>query len=342
MADRRDYYDVLGVSRDASPDEIQRAYRKLARTYHPDMNKDPGAEERFKDVSEAYDVLSDPDSRRRYDAFGPDFRRVPPDVDPAAWAAGQASRATAGRRRSGGRATTGAGRRGAGGGRGSSTWTSDGEWAAGGRSEATFDFGSLFGDLLDEERPGARWGDTSGADQEAELVLTVDEAYHGGRRSISVSGPDGPRRLDVDVPPEVVEGQRVRLKGQGGRAWGRGAPGDLYLVVRIAPDPRFRLEGRDLHVQVPVTPWEAALGTSVRLDTPSGEVTVRVPAGSSCGRRLRLRHRGMPNRRASPGDLLAEVTIAVPRTLSDDERRLFEELANVSKFDPRRRTGARQ
>lgn len=330
MADRQDFYEILGVSRNAGPEEIQRAYRKLARRYHPDVNKDPGAEERFKDVSEAYDVLSDPESRKRYDAFGHDFRRVPPDLDPEEWA-----RAQAGARRS---ARAGAGRpTGSAGGGGPYIWTAEGGWAGdgGGPGSEFFDFDTIFGDLLGGGRRGGL-DNLAGADQEAELVLTVQEAYQGTHRSLTIQRPDGPQVIEVDVPPGVIDGQRIRLKGQGAKGRGQGRPGDLYLVVRIAPHSRFRLDGRDVHLQVPVSPWEAALGASVTVDTPGGDVRLRVPAGSSSGRRLRLRHRGLPNPRGTPGDLLAEVRILVPHSLSDEERRLFEELAKVSSFDARK------
>ncbi|MEV4244604.1 DnaJ C-terminal domain-containing protein [Streptosporangium canum] len=311
----RDFYESLGVSRDAGQDEIQSAYRKLARTYHPDVNKDPGAEDRFKEISEAYSVLSDPATRRRYDAFGPDFRQVPEDVDPDTWA-----RARAGRGARGGRAGAGAG--------------------AGPGGPAGFGEGVDFEDLLEGlfsgrggGRAGRGWGPIPGADQEAEIELTVEDAYRGGRRSITVGG----RRIDVNIPAGVTDGQRIRLAGQGGRGSDGAAAGDLYLIVRIAPHPRYRVEGRDIRVQLPVTPWEAALGASVAVDTPAGEAKVKVPAGSSSGRRLRLRGRGMPNPRGTPGDLFAEVRIMVPAALSDEERRLFEQLAAVSTFDPRRR-----
>ncbi|MFD8559203.1 DnaJ C-terminal domain-containing protein [Streptosporangium canum] len=310
-----DFYDSLGVSRDAGQDEIQSAYRKLARTYHPDVNKDPGAEDRFKEISEAYSVLSDPATRRRYDAFGPDFRQVPEDVDPDTWA-----RARAGRGARGGRPGAGAG--------------------AGPGGPAGFGEGVDFEDLLEGlfsgrggGRAGRGWGPIPGADQEAEIELTVEDAYRGGRRSITVGG----RRIDVNIPAGVTDGQRIRLAGQGGRGSDGAAAGDLYLIVRIAPHPRYRVEGRDIRVQLPVTPWEAALGASVAVDTPAGEAKVKVPAGSSSGRRLRLRGRGMPNPRGTPGDLFAEVRIMVPATLPDEERRLFEQLAAVSTFDPRRR-----
>ena len=310
MAAKRDFYDVLGVSRAATPEEIQRAYRKLARTYHPDVNKDPAAEERFKEVSEAYDVLSDPETRKRYDAFGADFRRVPDDVDP-----GQARR---------------------------------GPFRSGPATDFNVDFdfdgggGGGFEDLFEgffgrHGRGGGRGFDVAGADQEAELTLSIDDAYRGGHRTITLGGPNGARTFEVDIPPGVTEGQRIRLAGQGGRGMGAGAPGDLYLVVHLAPDPRYRVEGRDIIVTLALAPWEAALGASVAVETPGGEAKVRVKAGTSSGQRLRLRGRGLPSLRGKAGDVLAEVRIMVPRSLTAEERRLFEELAATSTFDPRRR-----
>jgi curved DNA-binding protein len=322
MADGQDFYQILGVPRNASQDEIQRAYRKLARQYHPDVNHDPGAEDRFKDVSEAYNVLSDPQTRRRYDAFGADFRQVPGDVDPETW------------RRSRARASAGAGARGAAG-AGS---------ARAGRGTGGFSFGG--GDIDIEDllggffggRPDRGWGPIRGADQEAELEVTVEEAYHGTRRSITLSGDGARATLDVNVPPGVTDGQRIRLAGQGGRGIDGAANGDLYLIVHIAPHPRYRLDGRDLFVDLLLAPWEAALGTSVAVDTPGGEAKVKVPSGTSTGRRLRLRGRGLPNPRGKPGDLFGEAKIMVPAHLSRAERRLFEQLAAESDFDPRRQS----
>jgi curved DNA-binding protein len=172
-----------------------------------------------------------------------------------------------------------------------------------------------------------------GADQEAELEVTLEEAYRGGHRTISLDG----RTIDVTIPAGVTDGQRIRLAGQGGRGGDGGEPGDLYLIVRIAPDPRYRVDGRDVTVRLPLAPWEAALGTTAPVETPGGEAKVKVPPGSSCGRRLRLRGRGLPNPRGTPGDLFAEVQIKVPPKPSAEERRLFEELAAKSSFDPRRR-----
>ncbi|MCX4978204.1 J domain-containing protein [Streptomyces sp. NBC_00620] len=308
----RDFYEVLGVPRTADRDEIQRAYRTLARRYHPDVNKDPQAEERFKEINEAFSVLSDPEQRARYDRFGEDFRKVPEDWE---------ERVAAG-------AGAGSGFR----------------WTAGGDPRARYSTAGFEGEGIDvEDLFGSLFGGAGrmrvpGADQEAELPLTVEEAYRGGRRTVTLAGPAGQRRYQVDVPPGTTDGQRIRLAGEGGRGSGDDAPaGDLYLRVRIRPHPEFRLDGRDVHVTLPVTPWEAALGATVPVPTPSGATAkVTVPAGSSSGRRLRLRGEGMPGPRGANGDLYAELRIMVPPRLSDRERELLEELAAVSSFDPRR------
>ncbi|MGW3724400.1 DnaJ C-terminal domain-containing protein [Streptomyces sp. NPDC000851] len=307
----RDFYEVLGVPRTADRDEIQRAYRSLARKYHPDINKDPSAEERFKEINEAFSVLSDPEQRARYDRFGEDFRKVPEDWE----------------ERVGAGAGAGGGFR----------WATGGgdprvRYGTTGFGEEGVDFEDLFGSFF-----GAGRMRVPGADQEAELPLTVEEAYRGGRRTVTLAGPSGQRRYEVDVPAGVTDGQRIRLAGQGGRGSGDAPAGDLYLRVRIQPHPVFRLEGRDVHVQLPITPWEAALGATVPVPTPSGATAkVTVPAGSSSGRRLRLRGEGMPGPRGTGGDLYAELRIMVPPRLGDRERALFEELAAVSSFDPRR------
>ena len=324
-----DYYEVLGVPRTASTDEIQESYRRLARRHHPDVNSDPSAEERFKEVNEAYQVLKDPKTRERYDRFGPDFRQIPEDVDERVAAAGAG---VGGGRRGGGRRP-----RGFADGEGRQVYVEDvedfGGFGGGFGGFGGIDIEDLLGGMFGA-RGGA--GPVAGADQEAELELTVEEAYQGGRRWITLPGPDGPRGYEVDIPPGVVDGQRIRLAGQGGRGGRSARAGDLYLIVGIAPHPRYRLVGRDIDVDVPVSPWEAALGATVPVDTPGGEVKVRVPPGSSSGRRLRLREQGMPNPRGRPGDLYAEVRIMVPPRLSRRERELFEELARVSNFDPRR------
>ena len=319
----RDFYEVLGVGKNADQSEIQRAYRRLARQHHPDVNKDPAAETRFKEISEAYDVLSDPDLRKRYDAFGDDFRRVPPDVDPEAW---RQARAYAG---------AGAGGAGAGG------PGSAGPFPGGGGVRFTdvgedIDLDDLLGGIFGGRRGRTSWGPSPGSDQEVEAEISLEEAYHGTQRNLTITGPDGQRTLDVNIPAGVVDGQRVRLRGQGGRGMDGGEPGDLYLIIRIAPHPRYRVSGRDLSATLPLSPWDAALGATVRVDTPGGTTTVNVPAGTSSGRRLRLKGHGLPNRRGEPGDFYAEAQIRVPSSLTPEERRLFEELRERSTFEPRR------
>lgn len=320
----RDYYEVIGVPRSADSDELQRAFRRLARENHPDINRDPAAEERFKEVNEAYHVLSDPEMRKRYDRFGENFRQVPDDWE---------QRVGTGGFRGGPSGFRGA-RAGYGGpGRGGRTVYTTDDFG---------DFGDVGGaggidleDLLGGMFGQGRAGPVAGADQEAELPLTVEEAYRGGRRQITLNGPDGPRQYTVTVPKGVSDGQRIRLAGEGGRGRGSGSPGDLYLIVRTLPHPRFRLAGRDITVDLPLTPWEAALGTTVAVTTPGGESKVIVPTGSSTGRRLRLRGEGMPNPKGAPGDLYAEIKIVVPPQLTPRERELFTALAEVSDFDPR-------
>jgi curved DNA-binding protein len=310
MAD--DFYEVLGVPRGASGEEIQRAYRTLARRAHPDVNKEPGAEDRFKRITEAYHVLSDPAKRRKYDRFGEQWRQVPDDFE---------SRQHA-------RAGAPAGRGGAA--------------ASGGFGPVDLEdlLGGMFRDAGD---PFGR-GSVPGADVEAELTIGLEDAYRGGTRTVTLPGRPGapPRRYDVNIPPGVTDGQRIRLAGQGAGGIGGGPAGDLYLVVRIARDPRYTVSGRDVTMRLPVAPWEAALGAQVPLRAPTGEVRVDVPPGSSSGRRLRLRGQGLPNPRGQAGDLYAEARIVVPDRLSDAERRLFAELATASTFDPRTTTSSRR
>jgi curved DNA-binding protein len=314
----RDYYEILGVSRDASPDEIRRAYRTLARRYHPDVNKEPGADERFKEIGEAYEVLSDEEKRKRYDRLGANWKAG----DDVSGAQGFDSRDFAGR--GGGRRSTGAG-------------------ASNGFGDIRVDFGSggdfsdffesMFGSRMRGGRGGGGAGgfdgfSTRGSDQEAVLELSLEEAAKGGRRKLSLG--DG-RDYDVNIPAGVRDGQRIRLAGEGSRGAGGGPPGDLFLRVRVKPDPRFRVEGKDLYTDVPVAPWEAALGAEVEVPTLDGTSRVKVPAGSSCGRKLRLRGQGLAG-----GDLYATVKIVVPKKPGKKERELFEQLAQVSNFDARK------
>ena len=294
----RDYYEVLGVPRGASDEEIRSAYRKLAREYHPDVNKDPGAEDRFKEVSEAYEVLRDPEKREKYERLG------------ANWKAGEDTSGASG---------FGAGFEGG-----------NGQGFGDGAGFSDF-FESFFG-----ARRGASGGfegfSMRGGDQEATIEVTLEEAARSGKQRISLA--DG-RDFEVQIPPGVRDGQKIRLAGQGGEGASGGPAGDLYLRVRIKRHPRFRREDDDLVVEIPVAPWEAALGATVPVPTLDGSAKVKVPAGSSSGRRLRLRGEGMPGPGGRKGDLYASVKIVVPKVLEKRERELFEELAAVSRFDPR-------
>lgn len=322
---RGNFYEILGVPRDADPDAIQSAYRRLARRYHPDINSDPRAEERFKEVSEAYDILSDPESRKRYDRFGRDFRRMPEGAEH--WAGAGAG--------AGARAGPGAGP-GTGGGGGP-----DARFEGFSGFEG-FGVDDLFGGFF---RRRDQAGPVPGADQEAEIEVGLAEAYHGGRRRITLpASGGGTREVEVTIPAGVTDGQRLRLAGQGGQGRGGGGRGDLYLVVRLAPDPRFRVEGRDVYIDLPLAPWEGVLGARVTLPNPAGgEATLTVPPGTSTGRRLRLRGRGLPRPGRAPyrgegaGDLYAHARIMVPPKPTERERELFAELAGTSSFNPRER-----
>jgi curved DNA-binding protein len=304
----QDYYETLGVPRDATSEEVRSAYRKLARRYHPDINKDTGAEERFKEVAEAYEVLSDPEKRERYDRLGANWRHGD-DVSGASGFNGF--------------------------GRGGSQGDVRFEFSDGGFSDF---FESLFGGA--GGRPGAGAGGAGGlrirgTDQEATIELSLEEAAAGGPLRVSLA--DG-RDFTVDVPAGVREGQRIRLAGRGGPGIGDAPAGDLFLRVRFRPHSRFRVHGDDLRVDLPVTPWEAALGATVEVQTLGGATSiVRLPPGSSSGRRLRLRGKGMPSRGGGHGDLYAVVQIRVPKSPSERERELFEELATASSFEPRER-----
>ena len=309
MAD--DYYQLLGVSRSADAKEIQRAYRKLARKYHPDVNKEAGAEDKFKQISEAYHVLTDPESRAQYDRFGPEFRHY----------AG-AEREYASQTRGGG---GGGGRTRARPGASGFSWSS--AQGAAGPGGASVDWDDLFGDVF---------GSMRGMDSEVELELTVEEAFRGGSRTIVLSGPDGTRQtFDIQIPPGVLDGQRIRVAGGGGAGRQEGGTGDLIITLRVRSDRRLRLDGKDIEMDLPISPWEAALGASVSTTAPGGRITVRVPPGSSSGRRLRLKGQGMPQPGGRPGDLFARVKIMVPPRLSDRERELFEQLKRASAYDPR-------
>lgn len=291
----RDYYDALGVGRDASEQEIRRAYRTLARRYHPDVNSDAEAEDRFKQIAEAYEVLRDPEKRARYDRLGADWR---------------AGSGAAGQER---------------------TPADFAEGFGGGQGFSDF-VESLFGGRTGSGRTGRYGGVRRGADHEAVLPLTLEQAAAGGRQQLKLE--DG-RTYHVDVPAGVRDGRRIRLAGEGGAGIDGGPSGDLFLRARVAPHPRFRVDGDDLYTEVSISPAQAALGARVPVPTLTGTARVRVPPGSSSGRRLRLHGEGLPGPHGRPGDLYAQVQIVVPRHLDDRQRELYEQLAAAS-ADPGR------
>jgi curved DNA-binding protein len=313
----RDYYQVMGVARDASQDEIKRAYRKLARKFHPDVSKETDAEEKFKELQEAYEVLKDPEKRAAYDQLGANWRsgqefRPPPD-----WGTGFEHS-----RRPGG-----------------------------GRFEDAAEFSDFFSELFGARSPfgSARSAGTrsqrgfsaAGQDHVARIEVDLEDAYRGGTRSIELRTPeltpDGhvavrPRTLKVSIPAGVSEGQQIRLAGQGSPGVGGGPSGDLYLEVHVKPHRLFELDGRDVTLSLPVAPWEAGLGETVSVPTLGGDVDMKLPAGARAGQKLRLRGRGLPGN--PPGDQYVVLRIVLPPD-SPAARSAYERMKSEVPFDPR-------
>jgi DnaJ-class molecular chaperone len=317
---RRDLYEVLGVPRDADTDAIKKAYRKLARQHHPDVNPgDAASEEHFKEISEAYSVLSDPEKRRNYDEFGEVALEGGFDAEAARKARDEF------RSRFGAEAPP---------------------FGAGGPpfggAEESFQFGGDLDDLLEQlmgRRRQAR-GPRPGRDVEAELSLDLRQAALGTEQRLTLARPtpQGPRQetVTVKVPRGMTEGARIRIPGKGAEGAGGGQAGDLYATIRIRPDPHFRVEGRDLHLDVPVTVAEATLGAAVEVPTLEGRATVTLPPGTDGGQRLRLRGKGIPGAGSQPaGDLYVTVRIRVPRNLDESGRRAVEALRDLDPADPR-------
>ena len=311
----RDYYQILGVSKTATADEIKKAYRKQARKYHPDVSKEADAEMRMKEVNEANAVLSDPEKRVAYDQAGSHYHPGQEFQPPPDWGTG---------------------------------FEFSGDGAHGSYADSA-EFSDFFSSLFGQAGGGRGAGEhrARGGDHHAKVMIELADAYHGATQTITLRGarldPAGhvvteERTLRVQIPKGVKEGQHIRLAGQGSAGFGGGAAGDLYLEVHFRPDPRYRVDGRDVHETVPVTPWEAALGATIEVPTPAGSVRVNVPSGSQAGRKLRLKERGIPGKPA--GDLYLVLEIVLPPAATDKARQLYETMAREMDFNPRQGMGA--
>ena len=295
----KDYYKILGLERGASDEEIKKAYRKLARKYHPDVSKEQNAKEKFQEVSEAYETLRDKEKRAAYDSLGSGFRpgqdfRPPPD------------------------------------------WF---DRFGSGRAEdlRDIDLSDLFEQMGIFGRAGTRRGGFGrnvpipGEDYEAPVRITLEEAARGTEREFQIDG----KTLRTRIPKGAVDGQRLRLRGKGGPGLHGGPAGDIYLQIVLEPHPLFKSRGHDLEIEVPLTPWEAALGAQIDVPTLEGRVTMKVPPGSKGGQKLRLAGKGLPKPAGGAGDLYATLDIVVPGTLTEREKKLYEELRVASRFNPR-------
>ena len=308
----KDYYKVMGVARDATEAQIKQAYRKLARKYHPDVSKEKDAEARFKEVGEAYEVLKSPEKRAAYDQLGKDYRpgqdfRPPPN------------------------------------------WDSGFEFSGAGQGDESYSdfFDSLFGAQARAGR--GRRGEAHpgrGQDHHAKVLLDLQASLNGGTRSFTLRMPEidaegrlvsKERTLNVQVPKGILAGQQIRLAGQGEPAHGNGTAGDLYIEVEFQPDPLYRVDGRDLYLELPVAPWEAALGATVKTPTPGGNVELKIPAGSHAGSKLRLKGRGIPA--SQPGDFYVVLQIALPPANDEKAKAAYAALAAALPFNPRASLG---
>lgn len=311
----RDYYKILGVARSATAEEIKKSYRRLARKYHPDVSKEKDAESKFKEVQEAYEVLKDPEKRAAYDQLGSEWKSGQQFRPPPQWASGFEF--------SGG--------------------------GAGTRDAHVFEeqgFSEFFSQLFGGHSPFGGTGrrqSAGGRDHHARIDVELEEAFHGGTRTLELKRPEvttdgsvqlGTHTVRVSIPAGVSDGQLIRLAGQGEPVPGGGRPGDLYLEVHVRPHRLYQLDGRNVTLTLPVAPWEAALGATVTVPTLGGAVEMQVPAGAQSGQKLRLRGRGLPG--PSPGDAYVQLKVVLPPADSPEARTLYESMrTQLAGFDPR-------
>jgi curved DNA-binding protein len=306
----KDYYKTLGVERTATADEIKKAYRKLARTYHPDVSKEAGAEARFKEISEAYEVLQDPQKRAAYDQLGTRWQAGQEFTPPPDWGAGF-------------------------------------EFTPGRFSTAeAAEFSDFFSSFFGNQARQATAGRFRGEDHHAKIVIPLEDTFQGATRTITLRAPEldaqgrvapRDRTLNVRIPKGIRDGQLIRLDGHGAPGAGGAPPGDLYLEVHFDPHSVYRVEGHDLSLTLPLAPWEAALGATIKAPTPTGVVEVKIPAGSQSGRKLRLKGRGIPGE--PPGDLYLVLDVVVPAADTERARQFYRTMAQELAFNPRRALG---
>lgn len=310
----KDYYKILGVDRKASRDEIKRGYRKLARKYHPDVTKEPDADQKFKEMGEAYEVLKDPEKRAAYDQLGSQWQAGQEFHPPPGWDAG--------------------------------VEFSQGGFNTGDASAFSDFFESLFGHGFGGVRGGQTVFRARGQDHFAKVMIDLEDAFHGASRTITLRMPEldaqgmlhtKQRTLNVKIPKGIKQGQHIRLKGQGSPGMEGGASGDLYLEVTFRPHPFYRVEGHDIYLDLPVAPWEAALGATMKIPTPEGKVDLKIPPGSGSGRKLRLKGRGIPA--STTGDLYAVIQLVTPPATSERDKALYHQMEQEMKFNPRQRLG---
>ncbi len=309
-----DYYQALGCKKDATQDEIKRAYRRLARKYHPDVSKDPKAEERFKEIAEAYEVLRDPEKRKAYDRFGSN------------WKQGQEFKPPPG-------------------------WDTDSHFRTSG---TTFSGGGDFSDFFESLFGASRFGRSDsrfdnrgfmvrGEDRHAKLVINLEDSYNGSHRTITLNkstlGPDGritsqPHALQVAIPKGIIQGQQIRLEGQGSPGM-QGPNGDLFLEIAFADHPTFTIQNRDILLTLPVSPWEAALGSVVKVPTLGGAVDLKIPANSQTGKKLRLKGRGLCSK-SQKGDQYVTLSIMTPPAQTSEQKDFYHRMSEIFSFNPRR------
>ncbi len=307
----KDYYKILGVERNASQDEIKRAYKKLARKYHPDVSKEKDAESRFKEVNEAYHVLRDKEKRKAYDQLGSQWKQGQEFHPPPGW---------------------------------------ESHFRRGFTAEDLGGFSDFFAEIFGGHPGGFRYEQREfrlrGDDLHATIEISLEEAYHGGTRTLSLQTPEvdaqgrvqqRTRQLNIQIPRGISEGQHIRLAGQGGPGMGGGHAGDLFLQVVFTPHPRFHADGRDIYLELPITPWEAALGTRIKIPTLGGQVEMAIPPGSQSGRKLRLKDRGLPGK--PPGDQYIILRIETPPADSGRAREFYRKMAEELPFNPRKARG---